>query len=464
MSVTSPTFSVSGLASGLNTSSIIQAMVQAESQPLTALQNQQTALQTQISAMGDLSTKLQALQTAVDNLALNGAVSVQPTSTNLDFTATTAPGAAAGDYTVQVSALATAAKQRSQGYASGDGPVTGGTLNMTVMGTAYSVAITDGESLTNVADAINQSGAPVTASIISDGTNSYLSVANGQTGYPVGGTAGQALALTETVTGTQGQALSMASVSTAANASLSVDGLPVTSQSNDVTGAINGVTISLKSASNVAEDLQFGNDSQGTQAALQTFVTAYNALGSALQAQLSVTSSTDRTTSLVGDPGVQALNQQLQSLTSTMVPGLSGVRSLADLGITTAEDGSISLNAATLKSALSQNPAAINQIFSQTSTGIGALTDAMVSNYTDPATGVFTAETQGMQSQVKQLSDQQAQMQVRINAYQASLQEQFAEMEQIVSTLKSTGNFLSAMESANSSTFNSSSGSSSSGG
>src|SRR4029079_5314081 len=83
-----PFFSVGGLASGLDTSSIIEGLTKLEQRPLDTLRAQQEGFRTQISLIGQLVGKIKTLQTAAQTLADSGTVGMKTTSTNTDFTAT----------------------------------------------------------------------------------------------------------------------------------------------------------------------------------------------------------------------------------------------------------------------------------------------------------------------------------------------------------------------------------------
>ncbi|HUJ25440.1 MAG TPA: flagellar filament capping protein FliD [Myxococcales bacterium] len=448
---TTPVFTASGLASGLDTASLIQQLVSIESQPITALQTQQSALKSQVSALGSIASALSALQSAADNLAQSGAVSIKATSSNTSFAATAQPGAAAGQYSVSVDNLAVTAKWRSQGYLSSDS-VKGGSLHIAASDTSDDIPITDGESLQDIALAINQSKADVNATVLSDGTSQYLSITANQSGYPIGGQKSDALSVTMTPDSSQsGTALAMGYQQIADNAQVTVDGLPVPSRSNQVTAAIPGVTISAESVSTQPETLVLAADGSGTAANLQAFVNAYNGVMGLVQQQLNVTASTNTAGTLAGDPTIRDLQQQLQSLFSTTVPGVSGPNSLASIGLTTDKTGVLSLDTTTLDDALQQNASSVNAIFAQANTGLGAMVDSLTSLFTDPIHGAVTIRTQGLNGQISSIDDETAQMQARVDSYQQGLQAQFAAMEALVSQLKTSANYLTALSNSSSS-------------
>lgn len=450
MPVNSPVFTSGGISSGLDTNSIVDAMVSAEQQPMNALKALQSAHQTQISTLGDLSSKLDALSQAAKALGTNGVVGNVVQSSASGYSASPGASAVPGAYSVQVDALAQAAKARSQSFTDAFQPVTGGTLSLSVQGTNYDITINDGDPLQSVADAINRSGAPVAAAVLTSTTGAYLSLTARDTGFPVGGQPSDALTITETSTGSQGQPLSASILTPAANAQIQVDGLTFQSSTNNIANAVPGTVITAQRLTTSPETLTIGADEDATQKKLQTFVDAYNAVMSVVNKQLQVTQTTDRESTLAGDPTVRALQQRLHDLITTVVNPNSGVRSLADIGLKSDDHtGALSIDSDSLQRSLANDTGAVNLLFQQSATGLAAVTKSLVDDYTDPLDGVFVAKKQGLNKEVSSMSDQLAQMQAHIDAYKKALLAQFTQMETVIGGLKSVGAFLTQQEAQN---------------
>ena len=444
-----PFFSVGGLASGLDTTSIIDGLTKLEQQPLDALRAQQTGFKTQVSLIGGLVSKITALQSAAQSLSANGAVGMKATSVNTDFTATPSSKTQAGAYSVSVQTLATAAQKRSAAFTADTAPVTGGTLTLNVGGVAYDpITITDGMSLSDVAGAVRGLGAPVSAVILNDGTRSYLSITNLNSGF-TGTDNTSALQISESYTGTQGQKLAMAVTHDASNATFTIDGLQFTRQSNTVTDAIPGTTLALKAQTNTIEKLTLDNDSAKTALNLQSFVSAYNDIITAVSTQLtSGGGNTDRNSTLAGDSTLRSLVSGIQGLLTT-VTGSGTVRTMADIGIkTNFQDGTISLDSAKLGAALQANSSAVNALFSQATTGIGAAAKSLSDRYTNVVDGLFISRTKNLNTRIKQMDSDADRLQIRVDDFRTNLTAQFTAMEQIVAGLKSAGNFLTQQTTA----------------
>jgi flagellar hook-associated protein 2 len=453
------TIKASGLATGMDTASIISQLVALESQPIKDISTKESNIKIQVSALADIVSKLNDLNTAVGDLSDGGVFTGKVTSTNTAFSAVASTNVVPGRYSVQVDALASAAKWRSDGLASTDA-LAAGTLRLTVQGKTYPpddgttapIAIAAGDSLADVAYKIRQSGAPVSAVALTDSSGkSYLSLTSLATGTPLDGSAALAVSFTR-AGGATGQSLDFGTptVTTATNAQVRIDGLTFVRTSNTITDALPGLTLNLGAVSQAAEDAVVDTDADGTQAKLQKLADAYNGVMALLQRQLNVTKDTNRNTSLVGDPVVRRVKAKLQALVATQVPGLGSVRTLADLGLKTARDGSLSIDSKTLKAALANAPSAVNALFSTAGTGLKDLVGHLVDSQTEAGDGLLVTRQDALNKSITDLERQKTSLQTRLDAYQKTLQAQFDAMETTVSQLKSIGSFLTAQSSSSS--------------
>jgi flagellar hook-associated protein 2 len=461
-------FTASGLASGMDTSSIVSALVKIESAPITRLQTQQAALTSQVSLLGQIMSSLTTLGSVASSLGTSGTLASTVTSSNTSFTATTNSSAQSGRYSVEVDQLATAAKWRSAAFPSGgSSPMAGGSISLSASGTTYdAIQVTAGESLADVAYAINNptingtpASSPVSAIVLSGKDGTYLSVTAKNTGFDPsnGGTAANALQLAFTPDGTGGGTdPAFAQISAASNALFSVDQLAFERQTNTVTDAIPGVSLALThgatppATTGTPEDLVVANDASSTQANLQKFVDAYNGVMSLVQAQLNVTKDTDRSSTLAGDPAIRSLQASLQSLLVAPVAGAGTVTTLAGLGLKTAHDGSLSIDTTTLNAAMASDPNAFNAIFSTASTGLASTVQNLVDQQTLTGSGVLALDQKGMNDQISAITAQTATLQEQVTAYQDNLNAEFAAMESTISNLKATGTYLTAQSSTSS--------------
>ncbi|HYD39783.1 MAG TPA: flagellar filament capping protein FliD [Anaeromyxobacter sp.] len=452
------TFRAGGLATGMDTNSIIDQLVDLQSLPIKKLQTRQANLKVQVSALGDLISKLNALDAAAADLGSAGVFATKATSSNVNFASAPGSGAAPGRWSVEVERLATAARWRSAGFAAGT-TFTAGTLSLTVQGKTYppadappesAITIKATDTLADVAYKIRKSGAPVSAAALTDATGlTYLSITSIATGQPLDG--GTDLALTFTPTGAGGSAVDAgATLTPGANASVWVDGLNFVRTSNAVSDVIPGVTLTLtKQAPGAPEDLVVATDDAGTKARLQKFVDAYNGVMALVQRQLNVGKDTDRERTLAGDGAVRDLQTKLQKLVVQKVDGSARIRTLADLGMKTARDGSLSIDATTLHKALASDPAAVDAVFGTAGTGLAAAVKELVDRETRSVAvngrsevGLLVADQNGLNRTISELDKQAQRLQLRVDAFRENLVKQFTAMENTVSGLKGLGTYI----------------------
>ena len=190
-----------GPESGINYTAILNALDQALSAPITLMQAQETPLNNQLSAWQNIGSDISALSSSASALGEPSLYQTYTaTSSNTSVaTATASSSAIPGTYNFTVNQLAQAAEIASQGIAATSTTVGTGTFGITVNGTLTNVSVTSSnDTLSGLAQAINNAGAGVSAAVISDGssnnpyrlvltssttgTNSAVSITNGLSG------------------------------------------------------------------------------------------------------------------------------------------------------------------------------------------------------------------------------------------------------------------------------------------
>ncbi len=182
MSTAAPTISFSGLASGLDTTSIITQLTTTAQIPITNLNTQITGYNSQTADWQTLNTNLAALQSAVKTLSNQATLNVPnaASSNTAAATITAQVGATVGSHSLTVSQLATAQEVVSTPQSSASTAL-GQSGSFTLNG--KTVQINTSDALSDVASKINGAGAGVTASVVNVGTNDYrLTLTSSQTG------------------------------------------------------------------------------------------------------------------------------------------------------------------------------------------------------------------------------------------------------------------------------------------
>jgi flagellar hook-associated protein 2 len=229
----------------------------------------------------------------------------------------------------------------------------------------------------------------------------------------------------------------------AKNASVNLNGLPfnIERRDNVITDVVPGTTLTLNSVG-AMETLVQADDTAETSKNLQKFVDAFNDVMKLLKRDLASSPTADRNTSLAGDSALSNLRVNLSKVLSEDVGISADVRSLVDLGIKSDRDGILSIDTAILKSALSRDPDAVNQIFSTATAGISDQIETLVDAQTNITDGLLTSKTNGLNLRIRNMDTAASKMEASIEAYKLSIARQFAAMEKIMAGLKSSGTYL----------------------
>ena len=442
-----------GLASGIDSGLIIEQLVSLRGQAINQVKQRAATMTSRVSAFGQLAEKLAQLGKATAALAEDGVGRAQVVGSTQSFTATTT-GGATGTHSISVEQIATPARLRSSGILP-DAPVTAGTLEIAVGGTSHTVEITEGMKLADVARAIASSGAPVNAVVIDDGTRSWLSLTNRDTGHPIGGDPNEALVIAQTLTGSTGTALFATDPSVpgaptiiraaATNARIVVDGLAIERTSNVIADVIPGTTLNLFRPSATPEDLVLVGDRDATRTNLDTFIEAWNEL---VRTARGLGATTDGTVgALAGDSTLRSLGSELEMVLG-QVGGAGAFATLADIGIELQRDGTLQVNESLFDRALASDPGAIDRLFSAPDTGVAASLAALVDRYNAPETGILVTRREGLEETVQRMNDDIARKTESLEIYRQTLIRQFTALEETVSRFDSIARFLDQQDAA----------------
>lgn len=435
-------FRAGGIISGLDTNTIISQLVALERQPITKLQTRQTNLTQQKTLFGQIGNLLATLKTKLDSIdSADKLLSFQTTSSDKDKLTVSASGAVVpGSHTVQILQLAKGEQDRSTAFGDPSDLVKAGTLTITVQGdTPIVVDIAAGDTLDEVASTINQKVSKVSAVVIDTGTSVYLTLYAKETGHQIGGTASDAIVLSESYTGLTGQELGLAETVTAQNAQIKFDDLPETieKRSNQITGVVNGLALNLHDATGqptVTVEVQA--DVTGTKSKINDFIASYNSAISLINSQFVYTQGAPVGV-LFGDATLRGLEGQIGSRVSETVENVSGIfTTLREIGIKTGAGGLLSLDDAKFQTAVANDFNGIAALFSTPTTGIAAKLDELIDRYTNSTDGLFKYRQKGIDDRYQSLADQIAQLDDRATAYETLLVQQFTAMENIISKLR----------------------------
>ncbi|MEO8874550.1 MAG: flagellar filament capping protein FliD, partial [Polyangiaceae bacterium] len=234
------------------------------------------------------------------------------------------------------------------------------------------------------------------------------------------------------------------------DAKMSVDGIAITRPTNQVVGVIPGVTLALTGTTSSAASINVASEPTALTTKLQTFVSAYNSAVSAMHFATGYGSTTASNKVLANDPAMRSAMDQITQVLDQIVPGSSGrYTTLGSVGLALQNDGSLLLNTDKLDAAVADDPTSVSKLFvtdtTTGSTGVMSTLAKTIQGFTADQTSLLTGRIQSFGDQTKQITDQEAKVQTRIDAYKTNLQKEFAAMELIVQKYKTAATALDGL-------------------
>lgn len=437
--------SAAGLGSGLDIESIISGIMAVERRPLQLIEQRQSDIQTKISAYGSLKSSISKFQDALNDLKSINSFQVFSTKSTDDsvFSASANSTAVEGVYEIgflnsnPAHQKALSHKIDSTGFADSS-TATGvvGTMEIDVGGNSFTIDVdATNDTLSGIRDAINQSADNdnlVTATVINvddglGGTESRLLITSKETGTD------NTISLTD-ISGNISTGLSLTSSQAAQNAVFTLDGYTVTSQSNTVKNAIQGVTINLEEKSDTNQTLTISYDEESVKESVQKFVDSYNDLANQLKSL--------RQTQLSGDNTLVSIESRIRSILNTAPSGLTGnYNYLSEIGIKTNKSGELSLDETELTNALDLDYSGVAELFANNDQGyvfrLEALTDDLLANE-----GIVKIRTDTLDDQKDSLEDRKFSVEYRLDLVEQRFRRQFTQLDTLLSSLSATGNYL----------------------
>lgn len=455
---------VTGIGSGIDIDSMVKSMVAAERAPKESqLKTLESKTTTRITAIGALKSAITEFQTALGNLNKPELFQARTaSSSNSELLSVTAGVAAGtGSYKVAVSQLAAGSKVALQAFQDDPAnPIKLGTGTLTVsVGSTELPAITVDDSnntLAGIRDAINKVGTEkgVSATIVTDDAGSRLVLSSTTTGAgeditvavtaPTGDLSKLEFAGGVAKPGTDGSA---GVISAAQSALLTVDGLSVTSKTNTIASAIEGVTLELKGETEAGKPLTVGVtlDEAGVKKQVQSFVDAYNKLIGVINSQTKVTTVGDDkapvTGALVGDATARTLLNTIRN-ELVSVQGSGSIRALTDIGITTQKDGTLKVDEDKLAAVMDDSFEELSGLFAGEA-GLATRLNEKLKPYTEIG-GILEQRNKAMNETISKIDKQKEDLERRITSLQDRLYKQFNAMDLLVGQLSNTSSSLIA--------------------
>lgn len=401
-----------GIGSGIDTAALIDQLDEASRSPKeAAIKAREEANTAKISALGQAASGINAFANALSTLISGGTLFTQPVSsdTNL-FTASALPGARIGSLSAQIEVrqLAQAQSLVSENLADLNAAVGMGTLRLTTAAGDKDIVIDAGNNnLVGLARAINVANAGVTASIVEDSAGARLTLKSAT---------GEAKAFTLTAQPGAEAGLSrfayappatggMTLAQSAQDAIVKLDGVEIKRSTNSISDLVGGVKIELKNARpGTVVSLGASRPTEALKQAVGDVVSAYNELRTILADATKAGTGAGDAGPLKGETSVRELQRQLSRLTSTKLSSYGTISTLAEVGVRTERDGSLTVDSGRLDAVLAADPDGVEALFNpgqqsdnplvqvtsqmgRTKAGTYALTDLVASTNGNPASG-----------------------------------------------------------------------------
>ena len=459
----------SSSTTALDVPSLVAQLMAVERRPIDKLNAQIASYETKISSFGTLSSLTSTFKSATQTLNTSlQKLTATPSDASL-LGASASSSAVPGAYTVNVSKLAqsqnlVAAGQTSTNTAIGDGTTTtvsfqlgtisGGTLtNGTysgasfIPGAAAAIDITiDGtnNTLAGIRDAINAAAVGVTATIVNDGSGTpyRLALSSSSTGVSnsfkittSGGDGSIDSLLGYNPEGTQ----NLTQTQAAQNASLTVNGIAITSATNSLSEAIQGVTLSLKGVTATPSTLTVARDTSSINTAATGFVDAYNALASQIKSRSAYGADGKDGGALAGESTLRILQNQMRDIFLTPATG-GTLTTLGQVGIAFQQDGSLKLDSSKLNNAIAADYDDVVNLFSSPS-GFATRLETWSTSALS-ANGLFDARTKSLNGYVKDYNAEIDRLENLMTAMETRLRTQYTNLNLLLSSMNSTSTFL----------------------
>jgi flagellar hook-associated protein 2 len=428
--------SLDGLASGLDTTALISSVMQVEAIPQTLLKYKSQDLQSMVSALQGLNSKVAALATQVTAAAKPGALDLNAATTTSDkVTATTTAAAKAGSIDFQVTQLAQTQVTVTPKVNSVVGwPYTTMTINSG--GQAFTIEPLT-SNLDDVVTAVNAAGAGVTASKVAVGAGEYRLQFTATK-------SGEAGAFTISDPGT-----TFTDVKTAQDAEISLwpgtaAAQPVKSSTNTFADLLPGVSITAKEVTTAPVTLTVARDDAGITKLASGLVEGVNGIFSYVASKSAVTSTTNTsgtsTTAgiFAGDSAVRSVNQNILSAAS--LPVGTPPRSPSEIGISITKTGTMEFDEKKFSAALAADPAGTAAKVQEIATRVAAAATTASDKYD----GTLTKKITGQQSEVRDLADRISDWDTRLESRKATLQRTYSGLEVALSNMQAQQSWLTA--------------------
>lgn len=434
-----------GVGSGLDLTGLLDQLRAAERQKLQPITAQRTQEQAKISAYGRLQSALNKFQDAVTKL--NDPKLYQGLTTQVrgdGMTASASATATPGNYEVEVLNTARAGSVATTRVTDSSAALAGPNASLELSfgdGSTRTVTFDEGATLADMRNAINaDADAGVNASIIFDGQGHRLVLSSRESGVDAGVTGVSFAGLADPGAIAEDTAARQAG----RDAELNINGITITSATNRVEGAIQGVTLEL-SADSAGKTLgvTVQRDTESLKEAVKGFVSAYNEMKSTIGRMTAVTGDAATAGELAGDRAVRTIESRLSRDLGNLVPG-GELTMMSHLGISLRPNGRLELDEAKLDAAIAANPQALSNFFAGDSkeAGMAGRLNGTLSQILGD-NGLVKSSIKSSETRVSNLEERFERMERSIEQTMERYRKQFGQLDSLLAQMNSMSAYLS---------------------
>lgn len=432
---------IDGLVSGLDTTALINSLMQVEAVPQTQLKNKVTATQTLISSLQALNTKVSALADLATKTSKPTALELYSTTSSSDkVTATSTTGAAPGQIDFVVTALAQA--QKSVSAAMTAWPDSPPVLSIVGSDGKVTEITAASASLDDVVKAVNTSGAGIVATKVAVGAAGFrIQLAAAATGLAGGFTINSG-----SVVGGTATPLAVTSIATAKDAAVTLwKDTPaeqvVTSSTNTFTGLLPGVSVTVAATSADPVSITVARDDAKIAATAEGLVTALNDIFSFIDARTVVSTTTGPTGLPVTKSGVFTSDSTVRDVDRRILAAASmpvGGKSPSEIGISITKSGTMEFDGEKFAAAMAKDPVATQATLQAIATRVATVAD----DASDKYDGQLTTKITGQESTVRDLGNRIEDWTRRLDVRRSTLERTYSALEVQLSKLNSQSTWL----------------------
>lgn len=430
------TINFSGLATGLDTASLVDQLVALERIPATKLADRKSDAGRRQSIVSDLITKLTAMKTARTSLDTPSEVrAITATSSDPKVVVTGSGSAQPGQLAIRVGSLARAQTSVSTTFASATDAIgSSGTLGIRLgAGDEVPIAFTLNDSLSDIAQRINEEMDGVRADVIDNGSGTFqLAISAEETGT--------ANAITFSEIGLPLGFMAQGSTTVpASDATFTMNGIAMTRGTNTITDAVAGLTLELTGTHAGTDEgavISVARDPAAVEAKVKSLVDAFNSVSAQVSSQLTYSGVQKGQDTLFGDSTIRSLQRGLSGIVNQSYPHGEGTTSLAELGIRLDRTGTLSIDSARFAAAMAEDPTALESILTGAD-GFGAALDQLVTSYTQAGDGFLSAKKASLTTEMSRYDDEIERIETRASRMGDQLTAQFTKLESLISSLQS---------------------------